>query len=143
MTECNSHHPHSSVERLYLPCTEAGHGLINIENLFYWKLVLMANHLSSSTDCLVQLCSDLDQSLPPHVAMLSRAKSYCSSLSINADVEICPSSILKCTICETQLSLLINSLSVKPLHGKYYSLLDTSDVDKGVSTRWLRQHLHS
>jgi len=33
MTTCNSHHPRSSVERLYLPRSNAGRGLINIENL--------------------------------------------------------------------------------------------------------------
>lgn len=65
MMTCLSHHLHSSVEHLYLPCNDAYHGLINDENLFYSKLVVIACHLSSFGDVLVQLCSDLDQLLPP------------------------------------------------------------------------------
>jgi len=143
LTECNSHHPRSSVERLYLPRTVAGRGLINIENLFYRKLVLLAHHLSSSADYLVQLCFKLDQVLPPRVGILSRARSYCLSVSIDTDFEICPPSILQRAICEQQLHLLTDSLTAKPLHGKYYTLLDSGDVDGRSSSGWLRQHLHS
>jgi len=142
MIECNTHHPRSSVENLHLPYTKADYGF-NIDNLFYCTLVLMTNHPFSSTDYLVKLCSNLDMSLPLCVAILSRAKNYCSALSIDVNIKICPTSILKCTICEKQLSLLIDSLTVKLLHGKYYSLLDSCDVDKSASIKWLRQHLHS
>ena len=51
--------------------------------------------------------------------------------------------MLLLVLCERQLSLLINSLSATPLHGKYFSFLASSDVDKVASTRWLQQHLHS
>jgi len=69
LTECNNHHPCSSVEHLYLPCHKAGHGLFNTENLFYQKLALTACHLLSSLDSLVKLCSKSDQSLPPHISI--------------------------------------------------------------------------
>ena len=36
-----------------------------------------------------------------------------------------------------------DSLTAKPLHGKYFSFLASSGVDNADSTRWLRQHLHS
>ena len=112
MTKCNRHHPHSSVRCLYLPRTVAGRGLINIEHLFYQKIALMAHHLSSSAHALVRLCYDLDQSLPPRVSILSRAKNYCSSLLMCVDVGSCPSSFLKQAICERQLGLLVDSLTV-------------------------------
>ena len=129
LTKNNSHHPRSSIERLYLPRSETGRGLINIENLFYRKLVLMAWHLSCSTDCLVQLCSDLDQSLPPRISIHSRAKSYCSSLSISSEFELCLVSNLKQTIYEKQVNSLLESLTAKPLHGKFFSSLRSPEID--------------
>jgi len=115
----------------------------SIENLFYCKLALTAHHLLSSSDSLVQLCSELDQSLPPRISIHSRAKNYCSSLSIDANIISFLPTTLKQTICGKQLSLLIDSLTAKHLHGKYLSFLASSDVDKANSTRWLQQHLQS
>jgi len=143
LTKNNSHYLYSSVEHLYLPRSEADHGLITIENLFYRKLVLMAWHLSCSTDCLVQLCSDLDQSLPPRISIHSRAKSYCSSLSVSSEFELYLVSNLKRTIHEKQVNSLVESLTVKLLHGKFFSSLRSPEIDKYGSLRWLQQHLHS
>ena len=39
LTASNSHHPQSAVERLYLPRSAGGIGLINVENLFYRRMV--------------------------------------------------------------------------------------------------------
>ena len=60
---CN-HHPRSAVERLYLPRSAGGIGLINVENLFYWWLVAMAHHIATSSDSLVRLCYGLDNLVP-------------------------------------------------------------------------------
>jgi len=37
----------------------------------------------------------------------------------------------------------MSSLTSKPLHGKYITWLQSSDVDGPGSARWLQQHLHS
>ena len=42
-----------------------------------------------------------------------------------------------------QMSMLMSALFYKPLHGKYIILLQSDDVDKPGSARWLWQHLHS
>jgi len=135
LTEYNSHHIHSSVEHLYLPRHRAGCGLINIENLFYQKIALTAHHPLSSFDSLVQLWSKLDLSLPLRISILSRAKNFFSSLSINANIVSFLPTTLKQAICEKQLSLLIDSLIAKPLHGKYFSFLTSNDVDKADINR--------
>ena len=49
---CN-HHSRSAVECLYLPQSAGGMGLINVENLFYRRIVSIACHLFTSTDRLV------------------------------------------------------------------------------------------
>ena len=138
-----SHYSHSSVERLYLPRSNAGRGLINIENLYNRKLVFIAHHLLSSTDKLVQLCSTLDHSLPPRVSIITRAKNYCSSISLPSDLTSFSSATLRCAISDKQSSSLVQRLVAKPLHGKFFSLLASCDIHKGKSTRWLYQHLHS
>ena len=49
-TATNNHHPHSAVERVYLPCSAGGVGLVNIENLYYRKL---AGFTYSPFDCFI------------------------------------------------------------------------------------------
>jgi len=48
MTVTCNHHPRSAVEHLYLPQSTGGMGLINVENLFYRKVVSIVCHLSTS-----------------------------------------------------------------------------------------------
>ena len=89
MSNHSSHHPMSAVERLYLPCSVGGQGLVNVLNLFHRRLAVLAHHLSTSTDSLVRLCSLLDKLLPPRVSIISRANSYCSTLDISLDWSSC------------------------------------------------------
>ena len=141
LTSVLSYHPRSAVERLYLPHGAAGRGLTNIEHLFYRKLVTISHHLSMSTDPLVQLCLELDRSLPSHVSLISRAEAYCSVLGL--PIDLISGSPNKQALRAKQLSILMSSLISKPLHGKYITLLQCGDVDKPGSARWLQQHLHS
>ena len=46
-------------------------------------------------------------------------------------------------LCRKQLHSLSSSLLEKPLHGRFYSFVDTEDVNKQKSFVWLKQHLHS
>jgi len=48
MTATYNHHTCSAVECLYLPQNTGGMSLINVENLFYRKVVSIACHLSTS-----------------------------------------------------------------------------------------------
>ena len=139
LTSALSYHPTSAVERLYLPRGAAGRGLTNIEHLFYRKLVTISHHLS--TDPLVQLCLELDRSLPSRVSLISRAEAYCSVLGL--PIDLISGSPNKQALHAKQLSILMSSLISKPLHGKYITLLQCGDVDKPGSARWLQQHLHS
>ena len=60
LTAAYSHHPRSAVEHIHLPHSTGGVGLINVENLYYRRVVLIAYHLSTSTDSLVGMCLKLD-----------------------------------------------------------------------------------
>ena len=137
---CN-HHPRSAVERLYLPRRFGGLGLVNVENLYCRRLVALACHLCCSTDVLVQLCRELDESLPARRSVISQAMEYCRSLAVPFDYTSCDS--MRDALCGQQLHSLTSSLLAKPLHGCFYSFLNTDAMDKQNSFMWLKQHLHS
>ena len=141
LTSTLSHHPRSAVEHLYLPCSAAGRGLINIEHLFYRKLVSLCHHLFTSADPLVGLCCELDRLLPSRISVISQGQAYCSGLSLSMD--LMSGHPDKRAIRAEQLSTLKSSLLSNPLHGKYTTLLQSDSVDASGSSKWLQQHLHS
>ena len=85
LTTTGNHHPHSAIERLYLPRDVGGLGLIKVEDLYYRRLVSIACHLYSSADKLVNLCCELDNVLPSRCSIISRAKEYFSASSVLFD----------------------------------------------------------
>ena len=70
------------MECLYLLQSAGGIGLINVEKLFYRRLVAMASHIATSSDSLVWLCYELDRLLPARSSVFTRANDYCAALSI-------------------------------------------------------------
>ena len=139
---CN-HHPRGAVERLYLHRTLGGIGLINVKNLFYRRLGTIAHHLSNSSDALVKLCYELDCLLPARSTVSAIANSYCATLLITIDFQSCDLISLKSLICKMQLNNLKPSLTAKPPHGRFFSLLDDQLIDRRGSLRWLKHHIHS
>ena len=85
-------------------------------------------------------CLELDCSLPSRVAVISQREAYCSALPLPVDLRSgFPS---KQALRTKQMSMLMSSLTSKPLHGKYITWLQSSDVNKLGSARWLQKHLH-
>ena len=117
--------------------------MINVENLFYRRLVTMAHHLSNSSDALVQLCYELDGLLPARSSVSARANFYCVALPITIDFQSCDLISLKSSICKMQLNNLRSSLTAKPLHGRFFSFLDVQLIDRRESLHWLKHHIHS
>ena len=143
LTATNNHHPCSAVERVYLPRSAGGIGLVNIENLYYRKLVSLAHHLTVSSDPLVSLCCELDGGLPRRSSVLVRASEYCALLSVTSDFKNILVSSLKSLICDCRFSWLMSAVVEKPLHGQYYALLNKNSIDKSRSMCWLKSHVHS
>ena len=117
--------------------------MINVENLYYRRVVSIACHLSTSTDSLVGMCLKLDELLPGRSALTSMVASYCASLLVPCDLWQCNVISLKREICMRQKDLLMSALLAKPLHSQYFSFVSSDVVDKQSSFNWLRQHLHS
>jgi len=142
LTEFNSHHPRSAIERLYLPRKSGGRGLLCIEHLYQRRLLLLSRHLQTSTDALVHACCELMSQFPPRKSILVKANEVAASLSID-EILTYDAVDLKDVVCSKQKKKLLESLSVKPLHGKFYSWFQSSNVDVARSFRWLHYSLHS
>jgi len=136
-------YPRSAVECLYLPRSRGGRGLVSVENLFHCHLMVLAHHLCSSHDSLVQLCYRLDNLLPPRVSVVTRACTYCVLLSISADWKSWTCSDLKKELRTCEFSQLMDTLVAKLLHGKFQALLSSNGMDSKRSTCWLQLLLHS
>ena len=106
-------------------------------------MAVLAHHLSTSLDSLVQLCSQLDRLLPPRISVFSRADIYCSSLDVSSNWLSCTPCEIKETLHNKQLASFTASLAAEPLHGKFFSLLQCDAIDQKRSVCWLNQHLHS
>ena len=141
-TTCN-HHLRSAIERLYLSRSEGGWGIVKVEGLYNCRLVMLAYHFCTSSDNLVQLCHQLDVNVPPCVSIMAKAETYCACLSINAERKSWPISRLKRELCGCKFGQLMDTLSAKPLHGRFQALLDSKGIDASRSMYWLHQHLHS
>lgn len=105
--------------------------------------MLLAYHLSTSSDVLVKLCYKLDQLLPTRSSILARARDYCVLLSLTVDFHSCDLVRLKKSICTKQYDQLISSLTIKPLHGLFHSLFNDASIDNIRSFSWLKHHIHS
>ena len=112
LTATNNHHPCSVVERVYLPCSAGGIGLVNIDNLYYRKLVSRAHHLTVISDTLVSLCCELDGGLPRRSSVLVRAREYCAFFSVASDFKSILVSSLKSLMCDCQFSRLMSAVFI-------------------------------
>ena len=142
LTASNSHHPRSSIERLYLPRKIGGRGLVNIEHIFQRRLLSLPHHLQTSTDSLVHACCEVMSQFPPRKSLITRAGDISTSLALD-NISDCNAELLKTVVCAAQRKKLLESLCAKPLHGKFYTWTQSADIDTSRNFCWLHHSLHS
>ena len=142
MTNANCHHTRSSVERLFLPRKLGGRGLLCVENLLEHHLIMLSYHLNTSGNALVKMCCTLDTQLPSRVSIMSRAALLVSSLGLD-DMLSYSCGQLTAAIIAAQQKKLLDCLSAKPLHGKFFNWIRSVDINIDWSFRWLNRSLHS
>ena len=120
LTAANSHHPHSSIECLYLPRKIGGRGLVNIEHIFQRCLLSLSRHLQTSTDSLVHACCEVMSQFPPRMSLITRARDISTSLALD-NIYDCNAEQLKTAVCAAQRKKLLELLCAKPFHGKFYT----------------------
>ena len=77
--------------------------------------------------------------LPPQKSLLSKADGIVSSSLLN-DIVSYNVGKLKTVVLTAQRKKLLNVLVAKSLHGNFFSLLQSPDVNNVKSFRWLLAH---
>jgi hypothetical protein len=115
LTKYRIHHPKACIERLYLPRSLGGHGLVDLKNLYCRQLIKIREYF-------------LKSDLPLYKQIVSLDKSH-TALQLGKEVNI---------TMTTPLDRL-NCWLGKPLHGQFPNILLDANVDKEQSTLWLKK----
>lgn len=114
MTKHRIHHPHASINRLYLPRSRGGRGLKNLTIMHNNHLKKMHAYFITNTYPLHQAIVNIDVRLSP----------------LNLALPFSPRT-------EKSINTLENEWKQKELHGRYAAALNGADVDKALSTAYL------
>ena len=138
------HHPKANIDRLYLPRSSGGRGMIELETSYKTTTVGIKNYLTVSNDWMIQLVSQHEENEKLH-SIVKEARRFKRELELeneNIVNEHLPATkqakhSKQCAKkCATkQLS---ESWGQKPLHGKYLLQCQQADVDQTATYQWLR-----
>jgi hypothetical protein len=115
LTKYRIHHPKACTERLYLPRSLGGRGLVDLKNLCLRQLIKIR-------ECF------LKSDLPLCKQIVSLDKSH-TALQLGKEVNVTT------TIPLDRLNFWLG----KPLHGQFPNILLDANVDKEQSTLWLKE----
>lgn len=118
LTEHRSHHPHGCLQRLYLPRTNGGRGLLDIKRL----------HSKISNGMREYFYKNMDES-PLLAAIVKKDKNYTPLNLENRNAQIGGGS----TVPE-----LIEAWARKELHGRHLNSIQQEHIDFNASNMWLQ-----
>ena len=144
LTMHNMHHPKADVERLYLPRSSGGRGMMQLELSFKTATIGLYRYLSLSQDWTMQLVFQHESSKKLH-SIVKEGRKYGNDLNIELDMD----SETEIGITENARKLkklaktngttkLIDTWKGKPLHGQYALRSQRADVDSKDTHQWLR-----
>lgn len=115
LTSHRSHHPNSSVARLYISRMKGGRGLLSIESNHLKQKLNLINHFNNTN-------------LPLYHALIEADKNY-TPLNLSNDKELPQRNSEEQWILEWRS---------KAIHGRFAAALHDADVDKDESSLYLR-----
>ena len=127
------HQQKADLERLYLPITSGGRGLINIENLYKAHILKYKLYLEKKSDYLIEAIVQHDQKREKYSI-------YKDSLEIETELRLTPGnnhtqSEIKNSIIKKQNVAWRN----KSLHGQFpKKVLDLANIDRELTFKWLK-----
>ena len=144
LTMHKMHHPKADVDRLYLPRTTGGRGLIQIETSYKTTTIGLDTYLKDKEDHLLQIAKDHDKakklfSVHREAVKFRRELNLPDMEKTTAD-EPSTNYARRTRVKAKQHAqeLLKNSWEEKPLHGKYPQRLTDNDVDQIQTNKWLK-----
>ena len=137
-------HPKSDVDRLYLPRSKGGRGLLQVEQAYKVATIGMSKYLECSNDWMLELVYRHEDSKSSH-SIIKEANKYARQWEINSEhdnIEGQPATkIAKSIKGKAKIAgrgRLEQTWSQKSLHGQYYHRSHQADVDVEATHQWLR-----
>ena len=144
LTMNKMHHPKADVDRLYLPRTTGGRGLIQIETSYKTTTIGLGTYLNDKEDHLLQIAKEHDKA-KKLFSVHREAKKFRRELNLPAVEKTSanePSTNYarrtKVKAKQQAQEQLKNNWEEKPLHGKYPRRLNDNDVDQAQTNKWLK-----
>ena len=138
LTMYKMHHPKSDEDRLYLPRTEGGRGLIQLELSYKTTTIGLDKYLQETQDTLLHFVKDHDDGKSLY-SISRQSMKFSRELGVPA---IPPAGNEANTTFARRTKAkgqqLRSKWESKALHGKYPQQVKQADVDQGKTHRWLK-----
>ena len=140
---CNRmHHPKADIDRLYIPRTEGGRRMIQLELSLKTTTIGIQKYLETTKDWMLQLVHIHEQSKKFH-SIKKESTKFAKELNIETTI----GAELPCTLQAKNLKKRAKQKGLKkikerwegkPLHGQYPKCSKQADVDQEKTHHWLR-----
>ncbi|KXJ16764.1 uncharacterized protein LOC110235072 [Exaiptasia diaphana] len=143
LTTAKMHHPKADVDRLYLPRTSGGRGLIQIETSYKLTTIGLHTYLNSNEDCLLMIAREHEQlknttSVDVQAAKFKREFDVPDIEKLDNEGATTYARRTKLKAKNLALEHLKHKWEEKPLHGQYPKRINDKDVDQAQTYEWLR-----
>ena len=143
LTKERMHHPKSDVDRMYLPRSTGGRGLIQIETTYKTTTIGLAKYVEKSQDLFLKLVN-LHEEKKKSYSIMSYATKFKQELNLNEIEEKNNESVTKLAKRVKQhakskaLDRIKKKWESKAMHGQYPSRIKEADVDFKQTNDWLK-----
>ena len=140
---CNRmHHPKADVERLYIPRSEGGRGLMQLEINFKSTTIGLHKYLATTDDWMLQLVLSYETKKKAH-SISKQSEKFSQELNLQEqtiETNTCTSQAkeIKVRAKKESIKQLNQTWVNKPLHGRYPQRSRQADVDQNNTHQWLR-----
>ena len=144
MTAHSMHHPKSDIDRLYIPRSNGGRGLTQLELSYKTSTIGLYRYLNLTDDWMVRMVLDHSRDSKLY-SVVKQAKKFARELDLDLEIEF--EGQLKVTENAKKLKKIAKengkkdldrTWRSKPLHGQYALRTQKADVDLSATHQWLR-----
>ena len=145
LTMNRMHHPKADVQRIYLPRSEGGRGLIQLESSYKITTIGLKCYLQSSSEMLLQCVNVHDGNKKLH-SITKRNDKFRREINLITDDDdntSCELPIAKAKIVKEKAKKLLQELlkktwAEKPLHGQFVKRISKPNISKTLTHNWLK-----
>ena len=142
LTMNKMHHLKANVDRLYIPRSDGGKGLLQLELCYKTITIRLQTYLDSAQDWMLKLFSRQEKTRKVHSVS-------CQSKKFKTELELAPievnetqptkrAKIMKQEAKRKVLDATKSKWEQKPLHGQYALRSKDADIDRANIHQWLR-----